>query len=327
MSQENEVEFFVEEAGDRLDRWLASRLLEISRSRIQKLIDAQMVAVNGSDATSNYRVRVGDQINISLVPDDRLELSPQPVKLDILYEDDDLLVINKDAGLTVHPGAGTYGIPTLVEGVLYYLKQTPAPGNLRPGIVHRLDKDTSGALVVSKNEYTHQRLSLQFSEKSNHREYAALLVGVLPQNELAVESYLSRDPHNRLKFASHPSDPGGSARWAKSVFKEQVRFAHRMSLASVTLHTGRTHQIRVHAKVLNAPVLGDQLYGHKVDFGGHMSKEVQAALNKASRQMLHARLLGFTHPRTKVDMMFEAPVPQDFKLLLSQLKPYAFTDS
>ena len=279
-----------------------------------------------SDATSNYRVRVGDQVNVSLVPDDHLELSPQPIRLDILYEDDDLLVVNKEAGLTVHPGAGTYGTPTLVEGILYYLKQTPDPGNLRPGIVHRLDKDTSGALVISKNEYVHQRLSLQFAEKTNHREYAALLVGVLPQNELTVESYLSRDPHNRLKFVSHPTDPGGSARWAKSIFKEQVRFAHRMSLASVTLHTGRTHQIRVHAKVLNASVLGDQLYGHKVDFGGHMSKEVQAALNKASRQMLHARLLGFIHPRTKAEMMFEAPVPEDFKILLNLLKPYAFSD-
>jgi 23S rRNA pseudouridine1911/1915/1917 synthase len=326
VSQEDEVELFVEEPGERLDRWLTFRLLDLTRSRIQKLIDSKMVVVNGSDTTSNYRVRAGDQINISIVSENQLELRPQPLKLDILYEDEDLLVINKEAGLTVHPGAGTFGTTTLVEGVLYYLKQSPKPDQLRPGIVHRLDKDTTGALVVSKNEFAHHKLSLQFSEKTNHREYAALLVGVLPQAELSVESYLSRDPHHRLKFVSNPTDPGGSARWAKTVFREQARFAHRMSLASVTLHTGRTHQIRVHAKVLNASVLGDPLYGHKVDFGGHMTKEVQAALNKASRQMLHARLLGFTHPRTGVQMMFEAPVPEDFKSLLNLLKPYAFLE-
>jgi 23S rRNA pseudouridine1911/1915/1917 synthase len=222
----------------------------------------------------------------------------------------------------VHPGAGTESETTLVEGVLFYLNRSPVKGELRPGIVHRLDKDTTGALVISKNEFAHQKLSIQFAEKSNRREYAALLGGVLQDREVVVENYLLRDANNRLKFIAAASDPGGSSRWSKSTFTEQARFLHRISLASVQLHTGRTHQIRVHAKTLNCPVLGDQLYGKKVDLGGHAPKELQIKLNKIPRQMLHARLLGFVHPITGESMLFDAPLPSDFRDILHLLKDH-----
>ena len=323
MSQEDEVDFRVEEAGERLDLWLSSRLPHLSRTRIQKLIDSKLVLVNGVSSHSRYRVRLGDQIYASLLVDEPLQLNPQKINLEILFEDEDILLINKEAGVTVHPGAGTFGQTTLVEGVLFYLNRQDHTGNLRPGIVHRLDRDTTGVLVISKNEYSHQKLSLQFSEKSNRREYAALLNGVLREPTVTVESFLSRDPHNRLKFISQAEDPGRGARWAKTIFTSEAMFAHRLTLASIRLHTGRTHQIRVHSRALNASILGDQLYGQPVDFGGHMSKEVQAQLNKAPRQMLHARLLGFLHPRTQQEVLFEAPIPEDFKQILYLVKPYA----
>ncbi len=323
MSQEDEVDFSVEEAGERLDIWLTSKLPHLSRSRIQKLIESHLVLVNGVSSHSRYRVRLGDRVYATIVTEDPLQLNPQKINLDILFEDDDLIIINKEAGVTVHPGAGTYGQTTLVEGVLFYLNRLDTSGNLRPGIVHRLDRDTTGVLVISKNEFSHQKLSQQFAEKSNRREYAALLNGALRNPSVIIESYLSRDPNNRLKFISQTDDPGGGARWAKTSFTTEALFAHRLTLASIRLYTGRTHQIRVHSRALNASVLGDQLYGQPVDFGGHMTKEVQAQLNKAPRQMLHARLLGFLHPRTQEELIFEAPIPEDFRKILFLVKPYA----
>lgn len=323
MFEEDEVSLAVDNDGERLDIWLSQRFSDLSRTRIKKMIESGLVLVNDQISSASYKVKKGDLVHVKApTAVEPMELCPKELPLDILYEDQHLIVINKASGVTVHPGAGTEAETTLVEGILFYLKRTAEKGDLRPGIVHRLDKDTTGALVVSKNELAHQKLSIQFSEKTNRREYAALLGGVLPDGEVVVENYLLRDPNNRLKFIAASTDPGGSSRWSKSTFTEQARFLHRISLASVQLHTGRTHQIRVHAKTLNCPVLGDQLYGKKTDLGGHAPKELQVRLNKISRQMLHARLLGFVHPTTGESMLFEAPLPEDFREILNLLKDY-----
>jgi len=321
--EEDEISLNVETDGERLDVWLAARLPELSRTRIKKMIESGLVLVNENPVPASYKVKLADELLVRaplvLEPS---ELRPQELDLDIIFEDQDLLIVNKAAGITVHPGAGTDKEVTLAEGVLFYLNKNAQKGDLRPGIVHRLDKDTTGALVISKNEAAHQKLSQQFAEKSNRREYAALLGGVLPNRDVIVENFLQRDTQNRLKFVATSSPTTPSARWSKSIFTEQARFAQKISLASVNLYTGRTHQIRVHAKSLNCPVLGDQLYGRKMEFGSSIPKEIQQKLNKISRQMLHARILGFIHPTSGESMLFEAPLPEDFKQILSLLKDY-----
>jgi 23S rRNA pseudouridine1911/1915/1917 synthase len=262
-------------------------------------------------------------------------LVPVPMDLDILYEDASLLVLNKPAGISVHPGAGM-PMPSLLAGVLAHVAsemEIEQLDPLRPGVVHRLDKDTTGVIVFAKTLLAHQALSKQFHDKTNERNYLALLDGLLPVSSTVCESFLHRDPHHRLKFASTLREDlerryqngifPQAYRWAKSLFTPLQYFGHSFTYVQVQLHTGRTHQIRVHAQSLGHPVMGDPLYQRKRMYPTTFPYEVRGALGEVSRQMLHASSLAFTHPVTQDKMSFEVPVPADFQQILTQLAPFA----
>lgn len=313
--------------GQRLDAYLAAHFVDQTRSQIQKLIDSGDVLLRGKPGKNRDRVSDGDEIVVnSLVVQVESTLKPFPVPLKILFEDSQLVVIDKPAGLVVHPGAGTVE-PTLVEGLLYHLGEreqiaTSRYGE-RPGIVHRLDKDTSGVLVCSKNPVAHTFLSKQFEEKTNLREYIALLKGHLAEDEQMVTSYLGRDPKDRKKFISISEDtyqqktPEDKSSWRKAVSNLKVRKRYtvegiKLSLVDFRLSTGRTHQIRLHAHSIGHGVWGDPLYGKN-------RQNAPDYLASVKRQLLHARFLGFVHPESGEKVAFEADVPDDFALILNKL--------
>lgn len=318
----------------RLDRWLTETIPDLSRAKIQKLITRGKILVNGQTVKANRQLRSGEQIHIEVEAEaPSLLLKPHPMKLDILFEDDELLVLNKAAGISVHPGAGERE-PTLVEGVLHWLgrKSEELENSIRPGIVHRLDKDTTGLMVYAKNERTQSDLSKQFASKKLPREYLALLDGFLAHSQIEHETYLFRDPQHRKRFASiredayikrfgHPVKAGTGYRLANTLFLRQESYQSRITLASIFLRTGRTHQIRVHSKDLQCPVLGDPLYNSNHEFPKSIPLTLRKKMASLKRQMLHARTLAFIHPRSGEEMRFEAPVPTDFQELLELLRP------
>lgn len=318
----------------RIDRFLAETLPLLTRSKIQKLIERGKVLVDGKVCKANFILRSGEEIRIEM-EDERPSplLTPHPMALDILFEDEDLIILNKPAGISVHPGAGTKEA-TLVEGVFHWLGKTQkdAGTNIRPGIVHRLDKDTTGVMVYAKNEFTQTHLAKQFASKQIPREYIALLDGFLALPQIEHESYLFRDPQHRKRFASisaeayikkfgHPVKTGSGYRLAKTLFIRKDSYQSRLTLASLFLRTGRTHQIRVHSKDLQCPVLGDPLYNQTHEFPKTFPLELRKRFASLKRQMLHAKTLGFIHPRTSKELRFEAPLPTDFKELLELLNP------
>lgn len=306
--------------GQRIDLWLASAYPNFSRSKIQKSIKSGKIVVNGSVCKQNALLNSGDHI-LGAIEGERRSLLSQPIDLDIVYEDDDLIVLNKPAGISVHPGAG---VPetTLVEGLLDYCgKLSEAYTSWeRPGIVHRLDKGTSGLMVCAKTDLAFSGLAKQFAMKTNTREYRAFVDGLLPSAQMLVENHLHRDPRNRLRFAV--TDQGLKGKFARSYFVTEATFGHRISLVRVKLFTGRTHQIRVHAKHLGAPVLGDPLYHSKAMLPEVFSKEVRELVNGLSRQMLHAFKLGFTHPLKGDYVEFIADFPEDMDEVLGSLRAY-----
>ena len=278
----------------RVDRFLARELREYSRSRIQQLIRAGFVRLNGATTRPRQLVRGDDEIEVTEPPPEKIETQPEPMPLDILFEDDDLIVINKPAGLVVHPGAG-HRDHTLVNALLSHCPTLSGIGGKeRPGIVHRLDKDTSGCLVVAKNDATHWDLSRQFAERTVEKIYLALVAGKLRKQTGVIEEKIGRHPVQRKRM-SVASPRGRAARTEYCV----VRTGDRASLIECRLHSGRTHQVRVHLHHVGHPVLGDKVYG------SHLAKDFP-------RQMLHARRLGFRHPRTGEWKVFEAPLPDDF---------------
>ena len=314
--------------GQRIDVWLAQTFPTLSRSKIQKGIKSGKVIINGLTCKPNTVIAAGDHI-LGRFEGERATLCPKPMSLDIVYEDQDLIVINKPAGISVHPGAGSQET-TLVEGLLAYcgvLSEAYADAE-RPGIVHRLDKGTTGLLVCAKTDAAFAGLAKQFAQKTNTREYYALLDGMLPKPELLIESCLRRDPKNRLRFMSQAlegSDQVG--KYAKSQFVQVDHFGHRLSLVKVKLYTGRTHQIRVHSNHLGAPILGDPLYNCKSALPATFSSEVKELVAKLTRQMLHAFKLGFVHPLSGEYMEFTADFPEDFANLLGTLGPYKVESS
>jgi 23S rRNA pseudouridine1911/1915/1917 synthase len=266
------------------------------------------------------------------------------MQLDILFEDDSLLVINKPAGIAVHPGAGEKGA-TLVHGLLFHCKklgrgssddEDDGEVNERPGIVHRLDKDTTGVMVVAKSDVAHAHLSKQFHDKTNFRQYVALMNGAFPEGDWVRDSYLHRDPRERTRFASmdvnvyeHKKQREGmddlpGYRFARTVFKREALYGNVLSLVSLKLFTGRTHQIRLHASDLGCPILGDQTYGKSPVCLGRsiFNPDLEGMIASIERQMLHAWVLGFTHPVSGKWLQFEAPLPSDFAKLLQRLEPY-----
>lgn len=329
----------------RLDAWLATVIAGMSRSKVQEMIEAGNVRVNRIKATTGKApVKSGDVV--AYLQPERAKTGIQPVEmnLDVLFEDEYVLVVNKPAGLAVHPGAGETG-PTLVHGLLAHAKSLGQSGRAededggelsdRPGIVHRLDKDTTGVLVVAKTDQAHAHLSKQFHDKTNFRQYVALLNGAMPEGEWIRESWLHRDPRDRTRFASldmseysKKRDSEGhdlpGHRYARTLFKREAAFGP-LTLASVRLYTGRTHQIRVHARDMNAPVWGDQTYGRGPIWGDRcpFSEELDLALRGIKRQLLHAWILGFEHPVTGKWLQFEAPLPEDFSQIVVALREFS----
>jgi 23S rRNA pseudouridine1911/1915/1917 synthase len=283
-----------EDAWLRLDRFLVGKLPEYSRSRIQQLVHTGFVRLNGAATRPRQLVRTGDKIEVSEPPLERIETRPEPIPLDVLFEDNDVIVINKPAGLVVHPGAG-HREHTLVNALLSHCPTLSGIGGKeRPGIVHRLDKDTSGCLVVAKNDSAHRELSRQFAERSVEKTYLALVTGKLRKQTGVIEEKIGRHPVHRQRM-SVASPRGRAARTEYRV----ARTGDKASLIECLLHSGRTHQVRVHLHHLGHPVLGDKVYGAR-------------SAKDFPRQMLHAWKLGFRHPSSGEWKNFEAPLPDDF---------------
>lgn len=297
--------FTARESYARADVFLSENLTGYTRSAVKKLFSGGYVSINGKSAKPSQAVSAGDVVRATLPDAEEYSANPENIPLDIIYEDGDVAVVNKPQGMTVHAGNGnTEG--TLVNALLYRLYSLSGiNGVLRPGIVHRIDKDTSGLLVVAKNDKAHLSLSKQIEEKTCRRTYLALLEGVVKRDGGTVTTYIGRDPSDRIKMAVVSPEKGKLAITDYTVLK---RYKENFTLCRFDLHTGRTHQIRVHARHLGYPVVGDPVYG---------IKKQRFSLNG---QLLHAWRLQFTHPATGEEMCFEAPLPDYFKSVLSKLK-------
>jgi|SRR5579863_886876 len=293
---------------DRIDLYLIQRGAPVSRARLQRLIEAGEITVGGRKVRTSYRVRPGDRIDIHVPSPTPLEMAPEEIALDIVYEDDSLLLINKPPGLVVHPGPGNpHG--TLVNALLYHCRNSlPAIGGReRPGIVHRLDKETSGLMVVAKTDGAHQGLSRQFKEHAISRRYLAIVHGELPRERGSIDLPIGRDLWERKKISARTKRP----REALTRYEVLERLAGA-TLVAVYPQTGRTHQIRVHFAHLNHPIVGDKVYGGR--------KETRGIGLEVPRQMLHAETLGFLHPIHRRALEFQAPPPSDMQRVLEYLR-------
>jgi 23S rRNA pseudouridine1911/1915/1917 synthase len=299
-------------AGKRLDQVLAELFPDYSRSRLQKWVKSGKVTVNGTSRAVKEKVTAGDRIELQVVEEAVIEDAPEKIDLDILYEDDDLLVINKPAGLVVHPAAGNPA-GTLLNGLLHH---APSLETLpRAGIVHRLDKDTSGLLVVARSQRAHKQLVEMLQQRDIHREYRTIVHGRMVAGG-TVDEPIGRHPTQRKKMAVLYSE---SAKPAMTDYRVLERFrAH--CLLQVKLHSGRTHQIRVHMAHIRHPVVGDPLYGGRLQIPAGCSDALRDALRSFRRQALHAFRLGFEHPATGEWIEWEAPMPDDMERLLSVLR-------
>ncbi|MBC8030929.1 MAG: RluA family pseudouridine synthase [Pyrinomonadaceae bacterium] len=295
----------------RLDAYLAARIDGWSRARLQRLIEAGDVLVNSKQAKASYKVSAKDEIEVELTPGPAANFTPENIPLDIVYEDDHVIVVNKPAGLVVHPAAGVHS-GTLANALAFHFQQLSNAGSVRPGIVHRLDKDTSGLLVVAKTEAGHENLADQFRAREVFKSYVALVYGVVKEESGRIEQPIARDPRNRTRMAVVAGGRG-----ALSLFKVRRRY-DSFTLVDVELKTGRTHQIRVHLSWLKHPVVADELYS-----GGrenNLDVRLRALIRKLNRQFLHAEQLGFRHPQTGEQMRFTAPLPAELTQMLDALE-------
>lgn len=305
------MEVVVEEGNgpsDRLDRYLAERL-DISRSRLEQLIASEQVTVNGRVEKKRYQPKAGDRIRVIVPPPEPSTALPEAIPLDIVYEDEDLLVLNKPAGLVVHPAPG-HRTGTLVNALLHQVSDLSGIGGvLRPGIVHRLDRDTSGLMIVAKNDDAHRRLSADLKQRRIRRRYLVAAWGHLQQDEMTVDAPIGRHPGERKRMAVID---GG--RRAVTHFRRLQRW-RAADLLSAELETGRTHQIRVHLLQLGHPVVGDAVYGvgRERGFSGPERGWAASLARRTPRQFLHAAHLDFVHPRTGAELAFEAPLPPDLQ--------------
>lgn len=292
-------DYVITDQTGRIDKVLTSLEPEITRSQLKNLINDGHVTVNGQAVKPKYKVQAGDKISLVKPEPQSLELTPENIPLDIVYEDDDMIVVNKPQGMVVHPAPG-HPDHTLVNALLYHSPLSTINGTFRPGIVHRIDKDTSGLLMVAKNDLAHQSLAEQLRNKTNKREYLALVYGQIKEDEGTIDAPLGRNPQDRKKQAVVKD-----GRHAVTHFKVVKRYDN-FTLVKCILETGRTHQIRVHMKYIGHPLVGDPLYGPRKVIG-------------KNGQFLHAALLGFKHPRTGKEMVFEAPLPENFQKMLDKL--------
>lgn len=283
----------------RLDKVLSSLDPKTSRSQLKNLISEGHVLVNNQTVKPKYQVKQGDQISVEKPAPEPLELVPENIPLDIVYEDDDVIVVNKPQGMVVHPAPG-HPNHTLVNALLYHSPLSTINGTFRPGIVHRIDKDTSGLLMVAKTDLAHRCLAEQLQNKTNQREYLALVYGVIHEDKGIIDAPIGRNPQDRKKQAVIKN-----GRHAVTHFQVLKRY-NNFTFVKCVLETGRTHQIRVHMKYIGHPLVGDPLYGPRKVIG-------------SKGQFLHAALLGFKHPRTGKDLIFNAPLPDNFQKMLDKL--------
>ena len=310
-----------ESAGQRLDAFLAAQIESWSRSRLQRLIDDGDVVVNGNVAKPSYKLHANDRVDAELTALPLTSFTPEDIPIEIVYEDDELVVVNKPAGMLVHPAAGVAS-GTLANALAFHFQQlSSGSGAARPGIVHRLDKDTSGLLVVAKTESAHDHLANQFRAREVFKSYIALVHGHLEKDRGEIDQPIARDPRHRTRMAVVR---GGRA--AMSLYRVRQRF-ERFTLLDVELRTGRTHQIRVHLAWLKHPVVGDETYG-----GGRdktiANPVVRSRIAKLGRQFLHAERLGFYHPQTHEFKKFTVALPVELGEILDELmnRPHDLTD-
>ncbi|MGE3465974.1 MAG: RluA family pseudouridine synthase [Pyrinomonadaceae bacterium] len=304
-------------AGMRLDGYLADRIVGWSRSRLQRLIDDEDVLVNDKAVKPSHKIRENDEIEIDLVEAPVARFEPENIPLDIVYEDEFLAVINKPARMVVHPGAGVQ-TGTLANAIAFHFAEAFAeqnhhdPDSIRIGIVHRLDKDTSGLIVVAKTDEIHEALSLQFRERLVYKAYVALVHGSPEQNSGKIEAAIGRNKHNRLRMKV-----AGHGRSALSLWKVRQRF-EKFTLLDVEIKTGRTHQIRVHMAYINHPIVGDEIYNEGRD-NTVADINVRNAIRNLGRFFLHAEKLSFTHPKTRERLEFTQPLPKELEEFLALL--------
>ena len=307
--------------GERLDVYLSTQFDDLTRSRACQLVLGRQVTVNGEYKKPSYRVRSGDRVDGEIPPAESIDLQPEDLPLDILYEDDAVVIINKPPGIVVHPAPG-HKTGTLVSGLLYHCPEIGSSGETyRPGIVHRLDKDTSGAMVVAKNAAVHSHLGVQFASRSIRKVYLALVYGRFQNDSGTIELPIGRHPtdRKRMSISSH------QGRAAKTQWRVRERF-EGLTLLELLLKTGRTHQARVHCEAFNHGIVGDPIYG-STRTAGKLSTAVSALVKQAHRQMLHAWRLEFVHPNTNTPMQFEAPLPQDMLDLIDSLRYSAVSNN
>ncbi len=326
------------QAPERLDSFLTRSIINATRTRVQKAIDEGAVTVNGKPGKASKKIQPKDEIECRIMKPPPIELVPEDIPLEIVFEDEHLIIVNKPAGMCTHPGFGNrYG--TLVNAVLYHLGfresiavevgedddeersegEIYGSDSVRPGVVHRLDKDTSGLLVVSKNPVVHAKLAKLFFDRTIDREYYSLVWGTFEDEGGMYEGDIGRSSRDRKLFAVVKKD----GKPAKTEFHVVERLEY-LTLVRIKLHTGRTHQIRVHFSTNGHPVFGDPAYlGDRVVYGGHKTRFRQVAEKLAKsvgRQMLHARTLGFVHPETGEKLLFSAPIPKDMQMVIDRLK-------
>lgn len=296
-----QIDLQLGEQSGRIDKVLSQELADYSRSQIQQWLKDERVMVNGTTVKANYKVKAGDQVTIAVPEPTVLELTPENIPLEIVYEDEDVAVVNKPQGMVVHPSAG-HPNGTLVNALLFHIQNLSSINDvIRPGIVHRIDKDTSGLLMIAKNDFAHESLAKQLKEKTSLRKYVALIHGVIPHEKGVIDAPIGRSKTDRkMQAVIEEGKP------AVTHFQVLERFAD-FTLVELQLETGRTHQIRVHMKYIGYPLAGDPVYGPKKTLPG-------------KGQFLHAQVLGFEHPRTGEFLTFTAPLPEVFQKTLEKLR-------
>jgi len=317
VSKTNSFEVIIgqDNVGQRIDKVLSAHPLIASRTQAAALIDKGCVLFNDKPVKSSYKVLLGDKFQIALPEKvEATELSPFDFKLDILFEDEDLLVVNKPAGLVVHPAHGHHE-RTLVNALIHHTKDLSMGfGENRPGIVHRLDKETSGLLVIAKNNFAHENLSQQFQQRTVHRRYWALVFGEIKNQEGRIETLIARHPTDRKKFSSKVT----AGKIAITNYKRLAVSPKKMSLLEVRLETGRTHQIRVHMSDAGFPIVGDVLYGSSRKVPAVKPVSLRELIKELPRIALHAKELGFVHPKTRQELHFTSEIPSDLMPLFKE---------
>lgn len=293
--------FSNEGINERIDKFITEKVTDASRSQIQSLIKEGHITVNGSSVKSNYKVQSEDIIEVNIPEPEVIDAKPEDISIEIIYEDQDVVVVNKPQGMVVHPSIG-HSSGTLVNALLYHIKDLSGiNGKIRPGIVHRIDKDTSGLLMIAKNDVAHEKLSEQLKEKKAQREYIALVHGLIHHDKGTIDAPIGRDSSNRKKYAVVDNGKPSVTHF------EVIERFNKYTLIKLILETGRTHQIRVHMDYIEHPLAGDPIYGPRKTI-------------KGNGQFLHAETLGFTHPTTGEEMKFSSPIPEIFQETIEILR-------